>query len=127
MRLANILLVAAVCLAQETNPLASDPKAAEERRWMFRILCAPCHGIHADGGRRPRSHARGRVVFRHGWPPLTQTAIDPAPQNLGDTPGLRDVTARCEGWLSVENFANGTDSCFSQMRLEAIQELPCAF
>ena len=44
---------AMVCMAQESNPLASDPKAAETGRWMFRIYCAPCHGIHADGGRGP--------------------------------------------------------------------------
>jgi putative heme-binding domain-containing protein len=52
-RFASIFFVAAVCLAQETNPLASDPKAAEVGRWSFRIYCAPCHGIHADGGRGP--------------------------------------------------------------------------
>jgi putative heme-binding domain-containing protein len=27
--------------------------AAETGRWTFRILCAPCHGIRADGGRGP--------------------------------------------------------------------------
>jgi putative heme-binding domain-containing protein len=27
--------------------------AAETGRWTFRILCAPCHGIHAEGGRGP--------------------------------------------------------------------------
>jgi putative heme-binding domain-containing protein len=53
LRLASVLFVAAASLAQETNPLASDPKAAEVGRWMFRIYCAPCHGIHADGGRGP--------------------------------------------------------------------------
>jgi putative heme-binding domain-containing protein len=53
LRLTTLLFMAAVCRAQETNPLASDPKAAEVGRWMFRIYCAPCHGIHADGGRGP--------------------------------------------------------------------------
>jgi putative heme-binding domain-containing protein len=47
-----LLLLAVLCRAQE-NPLASDPKAAETGRWMFRIFCAPCHGIGADGGRGP--------------------------------------------------------------------------
>jgi cytochrome c oxidase cbb3-type subunit III len=52
-RLTIILLIAATCRAQGVNPLAADPKAAETGRWTFRILCAPCHGIHADGGRGP--------------------------------------------------------------------------
>jgi cytochrome c oxidase cbb3-type subunit III len=53
LRIASLLVAAAICAAQETNPLASDPKAAETGRWMFRIYCAPCHGIHADGGKGP--------------------------------------------------------------------------
>jgi putative heme-binding domain-containing protein len=53
LRLTAIVLLAMACQAQETNPLASDPKAAEVGRWSFRIYCAPCHGIHADGGRGP--------------------------------------------------------------------------
>jgi cytochrome c oxidase cbb3-type subunit III len=38
------VLFASICSAQD---------AAETGRWTFRILCAPCHGIHADGGRGP--------------------------------------------------------------------------
>jgi len=53
LRFAGILLVASLGVAQETNPLVSDPKAAEVGRWSFRIYCAPCHGIHAEGGRGP--------------------------------------------------------------------------
>ena len=52
-RLPIILLFAAMCHAQNANPLAADSKAAETGRWTFRILCAPCHGIHAAGGRGP--------------------------------------------------------------------------
>jgi cytochrome c oxidase cbb3-type subunit 3 len=52
-RLTSVLMIAAACRAQGTNPLAADPQAAETGRWTFRILCAPCHGIHADGGRGP--------------------------------------------------------------------------
>ena len=48
---------AAICMgctfAQDTNPLANDPKASEIGRGMFRIYCAPCHGIRAQGGRGP--------------------------------------------------------------------------
>jgi putative heme-binding domain-containing protein len=52
-RLTAVLIIAAACRAQGTNPLAGDPQAAETGRWTFRILCAPCHGIHAEGGRGP--------------------------------------------------------------------------
>jgi hypothetical protein len=48
--LATFVLAALALQAQETNPLASDPNAAEVGRWGFRIYCAPCHGMHADGG-----------------------------------------------------------------------------
>src|SRR6266404_5618701 len=53
LRLTIVLFIAATCRAQGTNPLARDPQAAETGRWTFRVLCAPCHGIHADGGRGP--------------------------------------------------------------------------
>ncbi len=53
LRLTILLIIAANCHAQAVNPLAADPKAAETGRWTFRILCAPCHGIHAEGGRGP--------------------------------------------------------------------------
>jgi len=52
-RLAMIFVFAGCCRAQNANPFASDPQAAETGRWMFRIYCSPCHGIHADGGRGP--------------------------------------------------------------------------
>ena len=44
MRRTIVFFIAAICYAQ--GP-------AETGRWTFRILCAPCHGIHADGGRGP--------------------------------------------------------------------------
>ena len=44
MRLTIVLFIAACLNAQD---------AAETGRWTFRILCAPCHGIRADGGRGP--------------------------------------------------------------------------
>src|SRR5579872_5684062 len=42
-----------MCGAQNTNPFASDPRAAESGRLVFRIFCAPCHGINARGGKGP--------------------------------------------------------------------------
>ncbi len=53
LRFATIVFLAIACQAQETNPLVSDRNAAEVGRWSFRIYCAPCHGIHAEGGRGP--------------------------------------------------------------------------
>lgn len=52
-RLTIVLLLCVPCHAQTANPFASDPKAAETGRWNFRIICSPCHGIHAQGGRGP--------------------------------------------------------------------------
>jgi cytochrome c oxidase cbb3-type subunit III len=48
---AMLLWAAGACLAQ--NPFANDPKAIDVARGMFRIYCAPCHGIDAQGGRGP--------------------------------------------------------------------------
>ncbi len=45
--------VTQISWAQDSNPFDSDPKAAELGRVMFRIYCAPCHGIQAKGGRGP--------------------------------------------------------------------------
>src|ERR1700694_5103453 len=44
-----------VCAAQPApkNPLAQDPRAAEEGRIAFRGSCTLCHGIRAEGGRGP--------------------------------------------------------------------------
>lgn len=39
--------------APKTNPLAGDPKAAEQGRVAFRGSCSLCHGIKGEGGRGP--------------------------------------------------------------------------
>jgi putative heme-binding domain-containing protein len=49
----GLMFLAVVCPGQTANPVASDPQAAETGRWVFRIRCSPCHGIHAEGGRGP--------------------------------------------------------------------------
>lgn len=63
-----IVLIAAPLLAQHAtaprtatakpavavrNPFAGNPREAEAGRGMFRIYCAPCHGIHGKGGEAP--------------------------------------------------------------------------
>jgi cbb3-type cytochrome c oxidase subunit III len=51
--------------AQETkNPLAGNAKAAQEGASQFRINCALCHGLRAQGGSRGPDLTRG--VWNHG-------------------------------------------------------------
>src|ERR1700735_4223375 len=44
--------------ADDRNPFAGDAKAAKAGEYEFRINCALCHGLGADGG------GRGRVLTR---------------------------------------------------------------
>jgi putative heme-binding domain-containing protein len=46
-----VVLCAASAVAQ--NPFAGNMKEADAGRGLFRIRCAPCHGIRAQGGRGP--------------------------------------------------------------------------
>lgn len=43
------LLLATTAAAQQTNPLASDPRAAGAGGVIFRAQCATCHGADAKG------------------------------------------------------------------------------
>ena len=52
-------------LAQERkNPLAGNAKAIQEGASEFRMNCAMCHGLHAQGGSRGPDLTRG--VWNHG-------------------------------------------------------------
>jgi len=46
-------LIAITTAAQPANPFAGDAQAAGVGKGMFRIYCAPCHGIRGQGGRGP--------------------------------------------------------------------------
>jgi hypothetical protein len=46
-------------------------------------------------------------------------------QHFRNAPGLRDTTARGERRLGVKDFADRADTAFSEMRLEAVEEMPC--
>jgi putative heme-binding domain-containing protein len=48
-----VLFSIAVCQGQEAKPSPSNTRAVEGGRLTFRIVCSPCHGIHAEGGRGP--------------------------------------------------------------------------
>jgi cytochrome c oxidase cbb3-type subunit III len=54
-RLASVVAAFALvtpAAAQDRNPLANDPAAAEAGKYHFRINCALCHGLGAHGGGR---------------------------------------------------------------------------
>ncbi|MFT7470240.1 MAG: putative heme-binding domain-containing protein [Kiritimatiellia bacterium] len=44
-----VFLIASTASAQQTNPLASDPRAARAGGVIFRGQCATCHGADAKG------------------------------------------------------------------------------
>jgi putative heme-binding domain-containing protein len=50
---ALFLLFVCGLLFGQTNPLAGDSAAIDVGKGNFRIYCAECHGIHAQGGRGP--------------------------------------------------------------------------
>ena len=58
---ANVRIVGA---QESKNPLAGNAKAAQEGASQFRINCALCHGLHAQGGSRGPDLTRG--VWNHG-------------------------------------------------------------
>src|ERR1700745_1043577 len=67
LRLVGLLLVLAVSTAvtaQDVNPFAGDPKAAKAGEFEFRINCAFCHGLGAQGGGRGPDLTRAQK--RHG-------------------------------------------------------------
>ena len=53
------MAAAAAAQAPRTNPLAGNPKAAEDGRVAFRGSCSLCHGIKGEGGRGPDLTASG--------------------------------------------------------------------
>lgn len=53
MRRVLLALCLSNILSAQTNPLAGNPAAIDVGKGNFRLYCAPCHGIHAQGGRGP--------------------------------------------------------------------------
>ena len=53
MHFAIALLAFAAAAAAQSNPFATDPKAPEAGRGIFRIYCSPCHGLRGEGVRAP--------------------------------------------------------------------------
>jgi cytochrome c oxidase cbb3-type subunit 3 len=57
-------LAASNLFAQDSNPLANDPKASKLGEFQFRSNCAFCHGLGARGGGRGPDLTRAQK--RHG-------------------------------------------------------------
>jgi putative heme-binding domain-containing protein len=53
MRCVLLFTLATGFLYGQTNPLAGNAAAIDVGKGNFRLYCAPCHGIHAQGGRGP--------------------------------------------------------------------------
>jgi putative heme-binding domain-containing protein len=53
MQFAIVLLAFCAIAAAQSNPFATDPKAPEAGRGIFRIYCSPCHGLRGEGVRAP--------------------------------------------------------------------------
>jgi cytochrome c oxidase cbb3-type subunit 3 len=77
--------------AQDHNPLANDPQAAEAGKSHFRINCAFCHGLGARGGGRGPDLTRAQKkhgtsdaeMFRTIHDGVTGTDMPPAMGSLG--------------------------------------------
>lgn len=53
MRPVLVLFCLTPWLVAQSNPFAGDAAAIDVGKGNFRLYCAPCHGIHAQGGRGP--------------------------------------------------------------------------
>jgi cytochrome c oxidase cbb3-type subunit III len=60
-----LLGTTAALAGEESNPLASDPKAAKLGEFQFRINCGFCHGLGARGGGRGPDLTRARKRYAH--------------------------------------------------------------
>ena len=73
------MMVAAVCAADDRNPLAGDPKAAKAGEYEFRINCALCHGLGAHGGGRGPDLTRAHKRHAHSDADMFQTISNGIP------------------------------------------------
>jgi cytochrome c oxidase cbb3-type subunit III len=74
-----VMMVAAVCTADDRNPLAGDPKAAKAGEYEFRINCALCHGLGAHGGGRGPDLTRAHKRHAHSDADMFQTISNGIP------------------------------------------------
>jgi cytochrome c oxidase cbb3-type subunit III len=59
------VMVSALAVAEDRNPLAGDARAAKAGEYEFRINCALCHGLGARGGGRGPDLTRAQKKHVH--------------------------------------------------------------
>src|SRR5260370_7674123 len=74
-----VMMIGAVCAADDRNPLAGDPKAAKAGEYEFRINCALCHGLGARGGERGPDLTRAHKPHPPSHPHIFQTIPNEIP------------------------------------------------
>jgi cytochrome c oxidase cbb3-type subunit 3 len=74
-----ILMLVQVAVAQDHNPFANDPAAAEAGKYHFRINCALCHGLSARGGGRGPDLTRANKKHGDSDAQLFRTIHDGVP------------------------------------------------
>jgi cytochrome c oxidase cbb3-type subunit 3 len=77
-KLVLLALTATLC-AQDRNPFANDPKAAEAGQSHFRINCSLCHGLGAHGGGRGPDLTHARKKHGNSDADLFRTIHDGVP------------------------------------------------
>jgi putative heme-binding domain-containing protein len=65
--------------AQDRNPFANDPAAAEAGKYHFRINCALCHGLGAHGGGRGPDLTRANKKHGNSDAEMFRTIHDGVP------------------------------------------------
>lgn len=78
-RVVTALAVVAGLKAQDRNPFANDPAAAEAGKYHFRINCALCHGLGAHGGGRGPDLTRANKKHGNSDADLFRTIHDGVP------------------------------------------------
>ena len=74
-----VFALAAGLEAQDRNPFANDPAAAEAGKYHFRINCALCHGLGARGGGRGPDLSRANRKRGNSDAELFRTIHDGVP------------------------------------------------
>jgi putative heme-binding domain-containing protein len=132
-KVAGFLLLGAVLLAQERNPLADDAKSAKAGEFQFRINCSFCHGLGARGGgrgpdltlARKRHGASDSEMFHNIKDGIAGTAMPAAIGSIGVGMTDEEIWQVVTYLRSVQvktpaqppgNAANGKDAFFGSAR-----------
>src|SRR2546421_182518 len=102
-------LVAITAAAQIPNPFANDAQAAGVGKGIFRIYCAPCHGIRGQGRRGPNLSRAGR---QRSYAYLRASIVDPS-ANI--TPGYGAVSVVLRDGRKILGVERGLDNFTVQM------------